>query len=184
MSHWKTVLDSCLRKIRVWHTPRNYSASDWMEEMRAHGAAAAWQAVRDYDPARGVPLAAFVRKRVMADAFTRYRQEWTYATHCVPDADQEAHGIRAQEGLAATSMQEAQRCALAQLSASGEWLIEQLFCERRTESDMAKALGISQQAVSKRKRSVLRELRQWLGTSEEKEGRAAINSAVASVAKN
>ncbi len=183
MSHWKTVLDSCLRQIRVWHTPRNYSASDWMEEMRAHGAAAAWQAERDYDPARGVPLAAFVRQRVMADAFTRYRQEWTYATRCIPDEDQEALRIRAQEGLAGTWIQDAQRCALAQLSASGEWLIEQLFCDRRTESDMAKVLGISQQAVSKRKHAILGELRHSLGFSGGKQSSAVVNRAAACVRK-
>lgn len=147
---------SCLRRISQWCLPPNYSRLEWIEEMRALGNAAAWQAANDYDPARGVPLSAFVRQRVMSDALTRYRQEWRYAFHC---AAPRAAGASETAG---STISDEIRCALADLPENDLWLIEQLFFEQRTEADMARSLGISQQAVSKRKHSTIAFLRRLL----------------------
>lgn len=137
--------------------PPNYAPADWAEEMRAQGSAAACQALCDFDPERGVPLGAFVRQRVLAGARTRYRQEWAYALRVAAlDADPE----RAEADPEITLC-----CALARLPEPDRRLIEQLFWERSTEAEIGQALGISHQAVSKRKRAILRELRAWLEVS-------------------
>ncbi|MBV8676331.1 MAG: hypothetical protein JO355_04070 [Planctomycetaceae bacterium] len=49
--------------------------------------------------------------------------------------------------------------ALGRLSAADARLIEGLFWEGKTEAGLGEDLGISQQAVSKRKRSILKTLK-------------------------
>ncbi len=91
LPEWTVVLKSCLRQIRLWHVPPNWSARDWWEEMSACGSVATLQAVCDFDPSRGVPWSAFLRHRVIASAFTHYRREWRYAIRCVSQADANEH---------------------------------------------------------------------------------------------
>jgi hypothetical protein len=45
--------------------------------------------------------------------------------------------------------------ALARLSRSDLWIIEQLFLRDRTEADIATQIGITQQAISKRKHAIV-----------------------------
>jgi RNA polymerase sigma factor (sigma-70 family) len=159
------LLDSPLRRICAWRVPPHWSRSEWFEEMKAQGIAAAWQAVYDFDPERGVPLGAFVHQRVMTSALTRHRQEWAYAMRCGSQANEKGQGSRTGDSLYSPAVYELLRDALARLSAPDRWLIVRLFWEGRTEAEIAAALGISHQAVSKRKRAVLQELRVWLETS-------------------
>ena len=49
-----------LRSIHTWPAPPNWSLRDWSEELNAEVIAASWEAERDFDPTRGVPLDAFV----------------------------------------------------------------------------------------------------------------------------
>jgi hypothetical protein len=63
--------------------PPNWSRGDWFEELAAVGTAAAWQAVCEFDPERGVPLAGFGYCRMMTRCLSRYRKEWRYALHLV-----------------------------------------------------------------------------------------------------
>ena len=141
--------------------------------MRAHGAAAALHAVCDYDPSRCVLFSAFLYQRVMASALTRYRQEWAYALHCVSEVEEDGdrgHNVKAalymgEACLAPTLVYESLRCALSRLSEPNCWLIKQLFWEECTEAEIAEKLGISHQAVSKRKGVILQDLRNWLDMS-------------------
>jgi hypothetical protein len=73
------TLQRCLKRICCWQRPPNWSAADWCHEITAHAICAVCQAERDFDPSRGVPLGGFAYQRVLAQAFTRYRREWTYA---------------------------------------------------------------------------------------------------------
>lgn len=57
---------------------------------------------------------------------------------------------------------EALHKALSELSETERKLIDSLFYRRLTERDIAKSLGISQQAVGKRKYKVLQKLRESL----------------------
>ena len=55
----ESAMQSGVKRIRSWRVPPNWSRSDWFEELTAVGTAAAWQAVREFDPERGIPLAGF-----------------------------------------------------------------------------------------------------------------------------
>ncbi len=61
-----------LNQIHSWRVPPNWAPRDWHEEMEAEAVAAAWQAERDFDPARGVPLEAFVHQRILAQALSAF----------------------------------------------------------------------------------------------------------------
>src|ERR1043166_1604681 len=73
------ALRRAFRRIFSWRIPPNLSAHDWLDEVKAITAAACCQAELDYDFERGVPLSAFLYQRALTCAWTRYRQEWTYA---------------------------------------------------------------------------------------------------------
>ena len=161
---WGTIWGSCARRFRAWRIPPRWSANDWFEEMEAQGVAAAWQAVRDYDPARGVPLGAFVHRRVLFGVRTRYRQEWAYAVHCGCESPTDG-GASPSEAVPYTHhAREALRAFLARLADADRRLIEHLFWGGRTEADVAGELGISQSGVSRRKRAIILDLRRAIGS--------------------
>jgi hypothetical protein len=54
------------------------------------------------------------------------------------------------------------RRILAQLSKSDRWLVGQLLLGEHTEADIAARTGITQQAISKRKRGIVTKLRQYI----------------------
>src|SRR5437773_4402625 len=78
---WTAVLENCLRRIGRWQRLPHWSRNEWMKEMRAEGFAAAWQATCEYDFSLGVPFCAFVYRRVIGCALSRYRREWAYFAH-------------------------------------------------------------------------------------------------------
>lgn len=161
------ILAGCLRRIRCWRVPPNWSAHDWFGEMQSNSAAALWQAKCDYDPSRGVPLCAFERLRVIASAWTRYRQEWSYALHCPPqDGRAEPEPLPRDAPVLAPAIDPV-REALRQVSEADRWLLEQLFWAELSESAIAQKLGVSQQAVSKRRSVVLGKLRDLLEDAEQ-----------------
>ena len=130
--------------------------------MRAEAACAAWQAVGDYDPSLGVPFSAFVRQRVLADTLTRYRQEWAYALRLAQKHDPKDFDTRTLDSTASALFDAWPSHALARLSKPDLWLIEQLFVRDRNEADIAIQIGITQQAVNKRKRMILVRLRGYM----------------------
>lgn len=163
-----TIVALCLKQLRRWRVPPNRGYADWLEEITAQVQAAAWEATCSYDASRGTPWQVFVRSHVMAYVLTRYRQEWTYARRCFPFVRREDE--EGTLGLSASAdpyrlrddeqgEHEDLRDAIAQMDKQDQWLIGQLFWEERTEREVAQKLGISQPAVSKRKRKVLGGLR-------------------------
>src|SRR5262245_10540757 len=80
------ALQRARRKIRSWQTPGNWSGRDWLDEVKAITATAGWLAEMDYDPGQRVPRSAFIYRRAVTSAWTRYRQEWAYCRHfaCEP----------------------------------------------------------------------------------------------------
>ena len=153
-----------LQRARSWRVPPNWSAADWHQELRAVALAAAWQAEQDHDPSRGVPLDGFVYSRVIAQALTRYRQEWRYALHIahveagMVEAFAGAHPAVHPAGAAFESLNR----AISQLPEQEGRLLKQLFWQHRTEASIAAELHISQPAVNKRKRVALFHLRALL----------------------
>ena len=156
------ILHSCLRRIFRWRTPPNWSVSDWRNEMRAEAACVAWQAAYDYDPSRGVPFSAFAHQRVLTGTLSRYRQEWAYALHSAHEYDPESSGSSLLDSVASSAFDACPGHALACLSKSDLWLVEELFLRDRTESDIATQIGITQQAISKRKRAIVMQLRRYI----------------------
>lgn len=148
--------------VRSWRTPPNWSLRDWHNEARAIIAAAGCRADLDYDAKRGVPRTAFIYRRAVASVWTRYRQEWSYAVRF-------AAGLQppCEQPIPAPSVPnhcdpalDRPLCdALSQLPSVDRWLIRQLFWNRKTEHQLAAALCISQQAISRRKGRVLKQLR-------------------------
>jgi RNA polymerase sigma factor (sigma-70 family) len=164
-----SAMQSGFKRIRSWRVPPNWSRGDWCEELAAVGTAAAWQAVCEFDPERGVPLAGFGYCRMMTRCLSRYRKEWRYALHLVAsDSCEKATTTFKQPGLAASSVakvdgthpsNEDLRCAVGSLPAEQQRLIEQLFWEQRTETQVADALGTNQSTINRRKQAILNGLR-------------------------
>jgi DNA-directed RNA polymerase specialized sigma24 family protein len=161
-------LSAALRRafLRVlsWRIPPNWSAHDWFDEVTAMTAAARCRAELDYNFEHGVPLSAFLYRRALTCAWTRYRQEWAYALRFVQE-----DGTGCDEAAAPrTSLPEvcplddSLQCALLELPFADQWLIRQLFWNSVSEDKVARNLKITQQAVSKRKRKIIRKLRRLL----------------------
>ncbi len=156
---WPVVWLECERRLRTWRVPPRWSSRDWLEEMRAEGAAAALIATRHYQPRYHVPLGVYVRMRIMGQILTRYRKEWAYALRQVSadrieDADLEV-GSEQQAALLNDELQ----WILAPLCETDRKLLERLYWCEETEAEIGKTLGLSQQAVNKRKQSILQSLR-------------------------
>jgi RNA polymerase sigma factor (sigma-70 family) len=168
-----------MRQARAWRVPPRWSACDWFDELQAEGAAAAIQAEGVYDSGRGVPLGAYIRLCVRHRLLERYHKEWSHALRwvyvpelpeysiedvpCSPSESDDLQGALAR-------LPDDLQGALACLIESDRRLIDRLYWRGETESEVGSSLGISQQAVSKRKRSVLRKLRRLLKMSAPDQG--------------
>lgn len=160
-----SAMQSGLKRIRSWRVPPNWSGSDWFEELTAVGTAAAWQAVCEFDPERGIPLAGFGYCRMMTRCLSRYRKEWRYALHIdASDSREEKSTTFERPELNASfsaKLNETHpsnddlRGAIGALSAEQRRLIEQLFWENRTETEVADAMGINQSTINRRKQAIL-----------------------------
>jgi DNA-directed RNA polymerase specialized sigma24 family protein len=156
---WRAIWGSCARRIASWGVPLRWSASDWREEAKALALASAWQATRDFDPSRGVPWIVFARSRVLASVRTRHRQERSFARFNSHKALPARNELPSSDSLHSDLALAVLDSALSMLSEPDLRLIEHLFWQGGTEAALSSSLGISQPAVSKRKRAVLRELR-------------------------
>jgi RNA polymerase sigma factor (sigma-70 family) len=100
-----------------------------------------------------------VYHQILSHALARYRQEWAYALRCGESWGAELIALRSDDQEVATSGEKGWLIGtLARITEGDRRLIELLFWEGWTESEVASRLGISQQAVSKRKRKALLEL--------------------------
>jgi DNA-directed RNA polymerase specialized sigma24 family protein len=151
---------SCLRRMQRWRVPPRWSRSEWLEEMEGEVTIAILEARRDFNAARGVPWEAFLRLRIMNAALARYRREWTYALHRVQGATLEPAARN--EGPPLETAAKLITEALGRMAERDIWLIEGLFWEGKSEAELAESLGISQQAVNKRKRTIFRDLRRLI----------------------
>ena len=159
------VLRRAFRRIFSWRIPPNWSAHDWFDEVKAMTAAACCKAELDYDFERGVPLSAFLYQRALTCARTRYRQEWAYALRFMQE-DGNGCDEAATPRISLPEVcppDDSLRCALLELPLADQWLVRQLFWNSISEDKVARNLKITQQAVSKRKRKIIRTLRHLLG---------------------
>jgi RNA polymerase sigma factor (sigma-70 family) len=126
--------------------------------LRAEAAVAAWQAVCNFDPERGLPMDAYVRSRVMFHLLDRYRKEWAYARRTSLAGQSPLPEPESRQQFDAADLLE----ALSRLGDRDRELLALLFSNGRSEAAVAADLGISQQAVSKRKLAILHRLRLML----------------------
>jgi RNA polymerase sigma factor (sigma-70 family) len=167
MKDWPRVWSACTSRTHAWRVPPRWSLSDWFEEIDAESIAAACHAIRIFDPHRGPTLSTFVYHQILASALGRYRQEWTYALRYGVAAMEEPGVTGAEERFTVEQEEEQLKQSLTSLPEADRHLLEHLFWEGRTETEIADGLGISQQAVSKRKRKILTALRRSLKHPEE-----------------
>ena len=157
--------------------PPNWSGDDWLEELAAVATAAAWQALCDFDPDRGVPLAGFGYCRIISRCLARYRKEWRYALHLAASDSREEEPTRFERPELNASFSaklnethpsnDDLRGAIGALPAKQRRLIEQLFWAERTETEVADATGTNQSTINRCKRAILNGLRmKWRNLNE------------------
>jgi DNA-directed RNA polymerase specialized sigma subunit len=129
--------------------------------MRAVAECAAWQAECDYDPSRGVPFIGFARQRVVARALAHYRREWAYARHGGNEVDCDTLASTSPDPAHMPLLTDEVRQVVNELPRRERTLVKQLFWGNVTESELARQAGLTQQAISKRKRVTLVGLRRW-----------------------
>jgi RNA polymerase sigma factor (sigma-70 family) len=168
---WPRVWVSCVRRTHAWRTPPRWSSRDWWEEIDAESVASACHAIQIFDPERGPSLASFVYHYVLSSALSRYRQEWTYALRYGLPPSSEGHPVSTddvEERFVADQEEKRIRRLMTDLPENDRRLIESLYWDGRTETEVAGGLGISQQAVCKRKHKILSGLRSNLAKSVQK----------------
>ena len=94
---------------------------------------------------------------VLGSVLTRYRQEWSYARHCSRFGAYESPAAERGDGESEEMIARLEPL-VKKLPESDRHLIHQLYWENCTEAQIAEYLGVSQQAVSKRKRRLLSQL--------------------------
>ena len=147
-----------------WRTPPHWSRRDWLDEVRAILRSGAVCARLKYDEERGVPLRAHIYMRSVAAVWGRYRQEWSYYLHSVPESSTRAEPIATPfaEANGNEALDHLLGQALNQLSVEDQLLMHRLFWDNADQRRVAAKLQISQQCVSRRKTRVLRQLRRLL----------------------
>ena len=144
-----------LGRVWRWRVPGNWLGSQWREEIAAELALAVVEltgARTASEPQQGTR---HHQSSIQNKVRNRYRQEWTFSRHIAgpmvteptdcDHPDQESLHIRLQTAMSA-------------LSAQDRWLMQRLYWEKCTESQIAVKRGVSVQAISKRKQRILRHL--------------------------
>ena len=91
----------------------------------------------------------------------RYRQEWSFARHCSRSVVCEPYEPEEVDGDMAPMVPRLQ-AVLTRLPQPDRQLIHMLYWEHQTEAQVAAGLGVSQQAISKRKHRIFASLSVFL----------------------
>jgi len=153
--------------LRSLPPPPNWSIHDWNIELDQVAAIAAWEATNDFDPTFHVPLDAFIHQRVRHRILTIYRRECGFGFRQVSASPEELENLSMVESQTVPTIDEQQFKrdeaklvkALQLLYPACSDIIIALFQQRASEAEIASALNVSQQAISKRKASILKCLR-------------------------
>jgi hypothetical protein len=175
------ILSMALRRIRCWKTPPYWSREEWYKEITQIAVAAGIQAVFECNERNCEVCERFVAQRMTSGVRRRHRHEWAYAAHfysaeLVSESSAETLDSRWGESQITDSAAESVLIyqelhdAISKLKSPYRIVIEDIFFGGYTETEVASRLDVSQCAVNKRKKSGLRELRDFLsvGCSESK----------------
>ena len=128
------------------------------------------EAIKTYDSAMGVPFAGYVRAKVYGDLRTLFKQQrrnWQRETSA-DISDKETGATRLdciadpRAGYENSLNQLTLPPAFAKLSEKQRYVLKLLFVMAKTQSEIAKELRISQQAVGKIKKTALSILKKEL----------------------
>ncbi len=150
----KNAVSRCMARVQRWKVPPNWSRCQWLEEASAQAelAAIACQTMDKSVPAPGI-LNTY-DNRIHNSVLHRYRQEWSFARHCGLTVVREPVEKDDPEDESAAMLPSIPN-ALGKLSEPDRRLIEMLYWKHCSESQVAADMGVSQQAISKRKRRIL-----------------------------
>jgi DNA-directed RNA polymerase specialized sigma24 family protein len=155
------------KSILTWRTPPNWSWRDRSEELKAEIGTATWEAGCDFDPVRGVPLDAFVQRRIWARCVSRYRREWADVRRCGIHLERRDDcEVSIHKGFSSIPISESLQTCLRRLPEQRRCLIECLFWEDKTEVEVARMLCFVQSGISRCKRRILDRFRHWMEQSE------------------
>ncbi len=150
----KNAVSRCMARVQRWKVPPNWSRRQWLEEASAQAelAAIACQTVGKSVAAPGIVNA--YDSRIHNSVLHRYRQEWSFARHCgLPVLREPVEKDDPEDELSA--MLPCIPNALGKLSEPDRRLIQMLYWEHHSELQIAADMGVTQQAISKRKRRIL-----------------------------
>jgi RNA polymerase sigma factor (sigma-70 family) len=170
-SQEKMLAHRSQRQICSRRVPPNWSPRDWFEEIEAEIRAAALEAERDFEPARGVPLEAFIQHRAWARALRRYRRECNYARRFGIYMHAEDCHAPAAERASFVEISESVLNCLGRLPEPEQRFVQSLFWEEKTEVEVAIMLCLTQSGISRRKRRIPNKLRRWMDQSEKEKKR-------------
>ncbi len=165
----QTAVHTAVAACQPQNAPRLY-AHDWLQELYHEAIAAAWEAYQLYDPRRGCLLYRW-GLRVIGQQLKEFCDRvWAVAKHerdypCDEETGEEVEfpdervSEQMEEALLVCEVREA-LCELGGLDEQiGVWYLFDGWSERA----IAKRLGVSQQAISKRLKGILAYVRRHMG---------------------
>jgi RNA polymerase sigma factor (sigma-70 family) len=156
---------ACRRHIRARrYPPAGWSWPDWREEIEAVCFARALEALRQFDPARLVPVAAYLHVQVHYALSERYRQESRFAARCRACSEAIREPANPEESIA-PERGAAAWLAMQALPDNDRRLLERLVLEGDREVHLAHDLGVSQATISRHKQKLLQLLRARLDSA-------------------
>lgn len=167
---WQCIKSFCRRHL----TPKNFTLSEWREELIQTGWVAAVEAMKIFDEGYQVPLELFVRQRIWNALKALWRAEQERNSKALSLEELSAcEDLDWQEWIAEPEREQAidrflVREALQKLPERERWVIERLFGDGETLDEVAKELGVSIVWVHKLKEKAIRRLRETLKPSKSK----------------
>ena len=79
---YQAVVVQCLRRVRRWQVPPNWSKPQWMEEAQAQAQAEVVVALAHGGAAEIAAFRPQLASRILNSVLKRYRQEWSFVKHC------------------------------------------------------------------------------------------------------
>lgn len=155
----EALVARCVAQAMNWRLPPKWTRQEWREELYSQAHLTLMEAAPQYDESLGVPFTAFLWHKIIADLLNRYRQEWRYAYKCPVSLQDATNGlIKGEIDLNHICDSADIECAIALLTFEDRQLLQKIFWEGCTETEIARILKISQRAVNKRKKRALKAL--------------------------
>ncbi len=141
-----------LGRLWRWRVPANWSRPQWEEEISSEVAVAVMEFTRGYTVSEPQSGTRYLRSKIQNKVLNRYRQEWAFSKHIAhPIVTEPTDSDHLERGHGHLALQE----AVAALSESDRRLIQQLYWEKRSQTQIAAEAGVSVPAICKRNKRIL-----------------------------